>query len=185
MRSGRAGLARRRARAGWHGWPAAARARRTIRVGQLRISRFRIIRYRANSGKRASLRLLAAVEYLVVGRPLVEIREHRLRLRRYVRGFVILPHECPDGIEGVEPHEGHELNVVVSLTPDQVNRAEPWNASCFDARDHFSAHNALVRVGVVLRRPASPHAADHEQELMHGSIPVTRRAVPGAAGREL
>jgi hypothetical protein len=38
----------------------------------------------------------------------------------------------------------------------------PWDAPCFDARDHFPEHDALVCVSLVIGRPASPRAADHE-----------------------
>src|SRR5216683_4495818 len=117
-------------------------------------------------------RLFAAVEYLVVRRAPVEVGEHRLCLRRHVCSFVVLAHEPLHAVEGVEPHEGHELNVVVSLAPDQVDGAEPWNAPRFDVRDHFAPHDALVCVSVVLRRPASPQTADHEPELMRLPMPV-------------
>src|SRR6266851_7325637 len=106
-------------------------------------------------------RLFGAIEYLVVRRAPVEVREHRLCLRRHVCSFVVLAHEPLHAVEGVEPHEAHELNVVGSLAPDQVDGAEPWNAPRFDVRDHFAPHDALICVSVVLRRPASPQTADH------------------------
>jgi hypothetical protein len=81
---------------------------------------------------------------------------------RYVGRFVVLTHERLHRVEGFEPHQGHELNVVFSLAPDQVDEAEPGNAPRLDARDHFPPHDALIRLSVVLGRPASPHTADHD-----------------------
>ena len=53
-----------------------------------------------------------------------EIREHRLCLRRHV------PMNCLYAVEAVEPHRGHEISVVFSLTPvrDGAEDAEPGPA---------------------------------------------------------
>ena len=72
-----------------------------------------------------------------MGRAPIEAREYCLCPRWHVGGLVVRAHECLHWVDGVEPHQGHELNIVVSLAPDQVDGAEPRNAPRLDAGDHF------------------------------------------------
>src|SRR5262245_9637894 len=81
-----------------------------------------------------------------------------------MRLLVVLAHEALHAGEIVEPHQGHELNVVVSLAAHQVYGPERGNAARFATRNDLAAHDALVRLRVVLGRPASPHPADHEPD---------------------
>ena len=69
-------------------------------------------------------------------------------------------HECPHAVEGVEPHQGHELDVVFSLAPEQVEGAEPGRRRSSMSGITSSRTMRWVCVGVVLRGPASPHTAD-------------------------
>src|SRR5215472_11389767 len=87
-----------------------------------------------------------------------------------MRQLVVLAHEALHAVESVEPHQGHELDIVVSLPADQVDRPEPGNAARFDTRNDLAAHDALVGLRVVLGRPASPHPADHDDDITPQSM---------------
>jgi hypothetical protein len=114
-------------------------------------------------------RLVAAVEYLVVGRALVEVGEYRLGLGGHVREVVILAHERLHRVQRVEPHQGHELHVAIPFAADQVDRPEPGDAPCLDARDDLAPYDALVRLGILRGSPASPQTADHDPRLSLGT----------------
>src|SRR6266571_8686172 len=127
-------------------------------------------------GPESSPGLVATVEHLVVRRALVEVREHCLRFRGHVRHLVVLAHERLHRIQGVEPHQSHELHVLVPLTPEQDDGAEPRNAPRLDARDHLAPHDALIGVSVVPSGPASPEATDHGPDITHRSTPAVAPA---------
>lgn len=101
-------------------------------------------------------------------RALVEAGEHRLCLRWHVRHLVVIAHERLHRVQGVEPHQGHELHVVVSLAPDQVDGAERGNALRLDSGDDLATDDALVSICIVLRGPAPPQAADHAPDCATG-----------------
>src|SRR5262249_31048394 len=107
--------------------------------------------------------LVATVKDLVVRGAFVEVREHRPRLCGYVRRLVVVSDEGLDGLQAVEPHQGHELHVVLTLAAGQVDGAEPRNAPRLDTGDDLFTHDALVGVSVLVGGPASPQAADHER----------------------
>ena len=100
-------------------------------------------------------------------------------LRGNVRHLVVLAHERPHRVQAVEPHQGHELHVLVPLTPDQVDGAEPRNAPRLDAGDHLTPDDALMGVSVIPGGPASPQAADHAPDITHRPAPA---AVPATVG---
>src|SRR5215470_15031395 len=82
-----------------------------------------------------------------------------------MRLLVVLAHEALQAVESVEPHQRHELDIVISLAADQVDGAEPGNAARFDTWNDLATHDALVGLRVVLGRPASPHPADHDHDI--------------------
>src|SRR5580704_11171409 len=135
-------------------------------------------RPRRSISRCSSAGLVAAVEDLVMRRAPVEVREHGLRVRRHVGHVVVLARERLDRVEGVEPHQGHELHIVVPLAPDQVDGPESRNAARLDSGDDLAPHDGLVGVGVVWSGPASPQTADHEVSLSRGS-PASRTPKPG------
>ena len=82
--------------------------------------------------RRWSPGLVTAVEDLVVRCALVEVREYRLGLCGYVRRLVVVSHEDLDRVQAVEPHQGHELHVVLAFAAGQVDGAEPRDAPGLD-----------------------------------------------------
>ena len=82
-----------------------------------------------------------------------------------VRHLVIFAHERLHRVQGVEPHQGHELHIVISLAPDQVHGAEPGNAPRLNARDYLTPHDALIGLSVV---PGGP--ARHRRQIMDASL---------------
>jgi len=93
--------------------------------------------------RRWSPGLVAAVEDLVVRCAFVEVREHRLGRCGYVRYFVVVSDEGPDRGQAVEPHQGHELHVPLTLAAGQVDGAEPRNAPGLDTGDDLLTHDVL------------------------------------------
>jgi hypothetical protein len=82
-----------------------------------------LVRNRIPAGLPATLR--ATVHHVVVGRSLVETREHRSCYERNVAHLIVVAHKTPHGGKVVKPHDGRELNLLVGGTPQQVDVAEP------------------------------------------------------------
>src|SRR5215472_6454007 len=113
---------------------------------------------------------------------------------------VILAHETRHAVESVEPHQSHELNIVVSLAADQVDGPKPGNAARFDTRNDLPAHVVTVlnqpggtslpapsithrpppassrppAPGRAARRPADPEPAQSNTSAMDSATPATR-----------
>src|SRR5215475_9277088 len=100
-----------------------------------------------------------------------------------MRLLVVLAHETRHAVESVEPHQSHELIIVVSLAADQIDGPEPGNAARFDTRNDLPAHDALVGIRVVLGRPASPHPADHDHDITPTVMRTMGMTPPSGAPR--
>ena len=60
-------------------------------------------------------------------RPWVEPCEDRSRLRRYMGYLVVVSHESANGVEGVEPHDRDELDLITYTPTQELNPAEAGN----------------------------------------------------------
>src|SRR5215469_7969934 len=110
-------------------------------------------------------RLLPPVEHVVMRGPPVEVCQYGLGGSRDMGDLVVISHERPHTVQRVEPHQGHELDVVRSLAAHEVDRPEPRNTSLLDSGDDLSPDDALIGVCVLLPCPPAPDSTDHETSL--------------------
>jgi hypothetical protein len=109
--------------------------------------------------------LLSAVEHFVVLGVSVEASEHLSCLRGNVRDGGVRADEIDDGLLGLEPHDGHELDLVWVLSSNEIDRQETWDRPGLDAGDDDGANYALIRVGVLVCCVSMPGATDHASSL--------------------
>jgi hypothetical protein len=83
--------------------------------------------------------VLGLLQNIIVTGPFVEVREHGPGLGRHVRRLVVFAHERANRIERLEPEDGDELNLRITLLTEDVSSQIPCDAAARDSRKNLGA----------------------------------------------
>src|SRR5512139_1927783 len=124
-----------------------------------------IVRMESLLFARTRAALPGRLDDLVVRRAGVEMGEELAGLGRDDGNLVILPREGPDRVQGIEPHDRHELHLGPDVPSEEMDAPVPRDAPTVDSGEDLLPEQRLVGVGVPRNGPAMPDSTDHREAL--------------------
>ena len=101
--------------------------------------------------------------YLVVLGTLVETREYSTGLGRDNSLFIIISRKFPNRFDGIEPHDGDELNFVRDVTPEELNASIAADVTAADTDEYFLFEKILICIGISIISVAVPDSGNHSE----------------------
>lgn len=79
---------------------------------------------------------------------------------------VILPFEINHALNGIKSHDGHKLNLVLLVQPQQLYTSITLNLFGFNAGEYLLMQQILVEVRILESSPAVPYSFYRHDEVV-------------------